>query len=61
MAYIRHLFTSSEYLAGRLSVIHNLYFYNTLFGRIRAAIEAGEFTAFRNRYTEKLSLLTINN
>lgn len=27
----------------RLAVMHNLYFYNTLMERIRAAIEAGEY------------------
>ena len=29
-AYIRHLFVAEEMLAMRLSVMHNLYFYNKL-------------------------------
>ncbi len=45
-AYIHHLFKSSEMLAMRLCVMHNLYFYNRLMERIREAIERGEFEAF---------------
>ena len=40
-AYLRHLFKAEEMLAMRFSVMHNLYFYNTLMQRIRTAIEAG--------------------
>jgi queuine tRNA-ribosyltransferase len=53
-AYVRHLFKSSEYLGGRLASAHNLYFYNNLTEEIRAAIEAGEYTAFRNENSIKL-------
>ena len=53
-AYIRHLFKAEEMLAMRLSVMHNLYFYNTLMERIRAAIEAGEYDAFRREFSKKL-------
>ena len=53
--YIRHLFKSGEQLAGRLAVTHNLYFYNTLMEKIRAAIENGEFTAFREHYSPLLA------
>ena len=53
-AYIRHLFKAEEMLAMRLAVMHNLYFYNTLMERIRAAIEAGEYDAFRREFTTKL-------
>ena len=53
-AYIRHLFKAEEMLAMRLSVMHNLYFYNTLMVRIRAAIEAGEYDAFRREFSTKL-------
>jgi queuine tRNA-ribosyltransferase len=56
-AYIRHLFKAQEYLAGRLCSIHNLYFYNELMERIRRAIEAGTYAAFRNEYSAKLSKL----
>ena len=54
-AYIRHLFKAEEMLGGRLAVLHNLYFYNTLTERIREAIENGEFESFRNKYSELLS------
>lgn len=54
-AYIRHLFKAGEQLGGRLAVQHNLYFYNTLMEKIRAAIEAGEFTAFREHYSDLLA------
>ena len=38
-------------LAMRLSVMHNLYFYNTLMERIRAALEDGIFDQFREKYS----------
>lgn len=54
-AYMRHLFKAEEMLGGRLAVLHNLYFYNTLTARIREAIENGEFESFRNKYSALLS------
>lgn len=54
-AYLRHLFKADEMLALRLAVMHNLYFYNKLTERIRDALDAGEFAAFRAEYSEKLS------
>ncbi len=54
-AYLRHLFTAGEMLAMRLGVLHNLYFYNTLMARIRAALDEGRFEAFRAEYGKKLS------
>ena len=42
-------------LAMRLSVMHNLYFYNKLTERIRAALDDGCFADFRAEYSEKLS------
>lgn len=53
-AYLRHLFVAGEMLAMRLAVLHNLYFYNTLMERIRAALDAGSFAQFRAEYSEKL-------
>ena len=53
-AYLRHLFKADEMLAMRFAVMHNLYFYNTLMARIRAAIEVGEYEAFRKTYTTML-------
>lgn len=54
-AYIRHLFKAEEMLGGRLAVLHNLYFYNTLTEKIRESIEKGEFESFRNKYSALLS------
>ena len=54
-AYLRHLFKADEILALRLAVMHNLYFYNTLAHRIRDALDAGEFAAFRAECSMKLS------
>lgn len=53
-AYLRHLFKAEEMLAMRLAVMHNLWFYNTLMERIRDAIDAGEYDAFRAEYSRKL-------
>lgn len=53
-AYIRHLFVAEEMLAMRLSVMHNLYFYNKLMEKIRQALDEGNFEAFRQEYSEKL-------
>lgn len=53
-AYLRHLFVAGEMLAMRLAVMHNLYFYNTLMARIRAAIDEGTFDRFRAEYSSLL-------
>ncbi|MDO5444519.1 MAG: tRNA guanosine(34) transglycosylase Tgt [Eubacteriales bacterium] len=49
-AYLRHLFKAEEMLAMRLSVMHNLYFYNSLMTRIRDALDGGDYAEFRSRY-----------
>lgn len=54
-AYLRHLFVAGEMLAMRLAVMHNLYFYNELMARIRAALDAGTFSLFRGEYLPRLS------
>ncbi len=54
-AYIRHLFVAEELLAMRLSVMHNLYFYNKLMEKIRDALDTGTFEAFRKENSEKLA------
>ena len=54
-AYIRHLFKANEQLAGRLAVMHNLYFYNTLTEKIRDALDNDSFDEFRAEYSVKLS------
>ncbi len=53
-AYIRHLFKAEEMLAMRLSVMHNLYFYNKLTQRIRDALDQGTFGEFRGKYSALL-------
>ncbi len=53
--YIRHLFKAKEMLAMRLSVIHNLHFYNQLMAEIRQAIEEDRFEEFRRENVEKMS------
>ncbi|MCL2125679.1 MAG: tRNA-guanine transglycosylase, partial [Oscillospiraceae bacterium] len=51
-AYVRHLFRSGEMLAMRLASLHNLFFYNSLMERIRAAIEGGEFETLRKKIND---------
>lgn len=53
-SYIRHLFKAEEILALRLSVMHNLYFYNNLMSEIRFNIEQGTYDNFRNTYRDIL-------
>ncbi len=53
-AYLRHLFKAEEILAMRLSVMHNLYFYNKLMERIRDSLDTGTFHQFRAEYSAKL-------
>lgn len=53
-AYIRHLFKARELLGMRLCVLHNLYFYNTLMERIRAALDEGQYEEF---FRENVELL----
>lgn len=54
-AYVRHLFKADEQLAGRLAVMHNLYFYNTLMERIREALDEGRYGEFRAKYSPLLA------
>ncbi len=54
-AYVRHLLKSGEMLGQRLTVMHNLYFYNNLMKEIRDALDEGRFTEFRSEYSEKLA------
>ena len=54
-SYLHHLFKAEEMLAMRLSVMHNLYFYNKLAERIREAIDTDTFADFRGEYSEKLA------
>lgn len=50
-AYLRHLFKAEEMLAMRLSVLHNLHFYNTLMEKIREALGNDTFGDFRTHWS----------
>ena len=54
-AYLHHLFKAEEMLAMRLAVMHNLYFYNKLMEKIRAALDEGSFATFRAQYSALLA------
>ena len=54
-AYIRHLLVSKEMLGMRLTVMHNLYFYNTLMEEIRLALDEGKFKKYKEEMLPKLS------
>jgi queuine tRNA-ribosyltransferase len=45
-AYLRHLDRCNEILGARLNSIHNLHYYLSLLGRLRAALEDGSFDRF---------------
>jgi queuine tRNA-ribosyltransferase len=49
-AYLHHLFKAGELLGQVLLSWHNVAYYQHLMQRIRAAIAAGEFEAFRTRF-----------
>lgn len=54
-AYIHHLFKAGEMLAMRLTVMHNLYFYNHLVMEIRNALDEDRFDEFYRSHIEALS------
>ena len=54
-AYIRHLLKSQEMLSQRLTVMHNLWFYNHLMEDIRNALDNGCFAEFKREKEEILS------
>lgn len=54
-AYIHHLFKANEMLAMRLTVMHNLYFYNHLVMEIRNALDEDRFDEFYRTHIEALS------
>ena len=54
-AYVRHLLKAGEMLSQRLLVQHNLWFYNQLAAKIREALDASTFAAFREQYSERLA------
>ena len=55
-SYVRHLLKAGEMLGMRLTVQHNLYFYNRLMERIREALDNGTFEEFYQKYTNFLDV-----
>jgi queuine tRNA-ribosyltransferase len=51
-SYLHHLQRVNEILGARLNTVHNLHFYLDLMRRARAAIDAGQFTAFREGFLQ---------
>jgi queuine tRNA-ribosyltransferase len=49
-AYLRHLDRCGEMLGPRLATLHNLHHYLSLMARMREAIAAGAFAAFRSGF-----------
>ena len=49
-AYLRHLYIAKELLAYRLNTIHNVYYFNDLMRRMRAAIAEDRFESFRRAF-----------
>ncbi len=54
-AYLHHLHRAGEILGARLNTIHNLHYYLQLMREMRAAIDAGSFSEFRQRFSEDRS------
>lgn len=54
-AYLNHLFKAGEYLAPMLLSWHNTAFFQSLMARMRSAIAAGEFEAFRKEMKSRWS------
>ncbi len=50
-AYLHHLHRAGEILGARLNTIHNLHYYLQLMREMRAAIDAGSFAEFRQRFS----------
>jgi len=46
-AYIRHLLKAKEFLAMRLMVMHNLYFFNNMMEEIRLALDEGRYSQYK--------------
>jgi queuine tRNA-ribosyltransferase len=57
-AYLRHLYLSKEILSSRLNTIHNLYYYISLFGKIKEAIQKNRLLDFCKSHTSPHGLET---
>lgn len=51
-AYLHHLQKVNEILGARLNSIHNLHYYVHLMAEIRAALDAGNFEAWKKKFYE---------
>jgi queuine tRNA-ribosyltransferase len=54
-AYLRHLYLAGEILVLRLLSLHNLHFFGELMANARAAIEAGNFSAYAKAAVSRMS------
>ena len=54
-SYLHHLFRNGEILGGMLNTIHNLHFYQTIMGEMRAAIEAGTLAEWSTSFARDRS------
>jgi queuine tRNA-ribosyltransferase len=54
-AYIRHLYLAGEMLSSILLTHHNLAFFLDTMRGVRQSIRSGNFTKFRQEFTERLS------
>jgi queuine tRNA-ribosyltransferase len=57
-AYLRHLYTTGEFLATILNTHHNLYFYLDMMREIREAIRFGKLERVRSDLQARLTLAT---
>jgi queuine tRNA-ribosyltransferase len=55
-AYLRHLFTSREWLAPILATLHNLHYFASLMRNIREHIVSGDFEDWRTRWHQDRKL-----
>ena len=51
-AYLHHLQKVNEILGARLNSIHNLHYYLNLMKEIRAALDQGNFEAWKKKFYE---------
>jgi queuine tRNA-ribosyltransferase len=54
-AYLRHLLWANEMLGAQLATLHNLYFYQEMMAKARAAIAEGCFQSFKAQWLAALS------
>ena len=54
-AYLRHLYSTGEFLAVILNTHHNLYFYLDIMRQIRKAITFGKLESFRSDLQARLT------